>query len=256
MNLRILGCSGGIGKGLHTSSYLIDDDVLFDAGSGVGELTLSEMRKLKHVFITHSHMDHVLSIPLLVDTLFADLQGRPLLVHARTETIEALKQHVFNWQLWPDFTELPNRQSAVLKFIEMQPGEHLMLGERRIEMVEVNHTVPAAAYILQAENKTFVYSGDTTTNESLWNRLNQLSSIDFMIIETAFDNAEIELAKLAKHYCPGLLAADLKKLRHNALIGISHLKPGDESTIYQQCCEAVENRHTLCQLNSGDVFQI
>jgi hypothetical protein len=77
-----------------------------------------------------------------------------------------------------------------------------------------------------------------------------------MIIETAFDNAEIELAKLARHYCPSLLAEDLKKLRHNVSIGISHLKPGDEATIYQQCCDAVESRHTLCRLNSGDVFRI
>lgn len=256
MNLRVLGSSGGIGKGLFTSSYLIDDDVLLDAGTGVGSLTLDEMRKLKHVFVTHSHMDHVLSIPLLVDTLFADLQNQPLLVHARAETIAVLKQHVFNWQLWPDFTELPNKQSPVLVFVEMMPGDHVVLGERRIEMVDVNHTVPASAYIVESANKVFVYSGDTTTNDNLWNRLNQLASVDLMIIETAFADEEQELARLARHYCPSLLAADLKKLKHSTMIGISHLKPGAESHIFQQCCDGVENRHNLRHLNSGDVFQI
>ena len=256
MKLRVLGCSGGIGKGLFTSSYLIDDDILLDAGTGVGELTLEEMRRLKHIFVTHSHMDHVLSIPLLVDTLFADLQSQPLLVHARAETIAALKQHVFNWQLWPDFTELPNRQLPVLEFIEMMPGDHVVLGERRIEMVDVNHAVPASAYIVESDSKVLVYSGDTTTNDTLWQRLNQMKGVDFMIIEAAFGDEEQELAELARHYCPGLLAEDLKKLNHSTTIGISHLKPGAESSIFQQCRDAVDKRHNLRHLNSGDVFQI
>lgn len=256
MKLRVLGCSGGISQGLHTSSYMVDDDILLDAGTGVGELTLDEMRKLKHLFITHSHMDHVLSIPLLVDTLFADLQVEPLRVHARAETIQALKTHMFNWQLWPDFTELPNKTSPVLEFIEMAPGDEFVLGDRLIEMVDVNHTVPASAYIVQCPRATFVYSGDTTTNDSLWQRLNELHRVDFMVLEAAFPEEEIELAKLAKHYCPSLLAADLRKLKHQPRVGISHLKPGEEDNIFEQCREAVNGEYELCHLTSDDHFQI
>jgi len=256
MNLRILGCSGGIGKGLRTSSYLIENEILLDAGSGVGDLTLQEMQVIKHVFITHSHMDHILSIPLLVDTLFAELMSSPLQVHARPETIEALKQHIFNWQIWPDFTELPNRQAPVLEFVPMEPGDVFELAGHRIEMVDVNHTVPACAYIVSSPDRVFVYSGDTTTNEVLWERLNALPGIDFMVIETAFENKEIELAKLARHYCPELLAADLKKLKHKPKICISHLKPGDEAQIFNECLEAVPEHFHLCRLNSGDHFQI
>lgn len=256
MKLRVLGCSGGIGQGLRTSSYMIDDDILLDAGSGVGDLTLDEMRQLKHLFVTHSHMDHVLSIPLLVDTLFSDLLQSPLKVFARAETIAALKQHMFNWQLWPDFTELPNKASPVLTFIEMNPGDVVDVDGRSIEMVDVNHTIPACAYIVQSAQTTFVYSGDTTTNDTLWQRLNELPSVDFMIIETAFSDQELELAKLAHHYCPSLLAADLKKLRHQPKIGISHLKPGSEDTIFQQCVDAMEGSRNLCHLASDDHFQI
>jgi len=256
MKFRVLGCSGGIGQGLHTSSYMIDDDILLDAGTGVGGLTLEEMHQLKHVFITHSHMDHVLSIPLLVDTLFSDLQKQPLLVYARAETIQILKEHIFNWQLWPDFTELPSKENPVLKLIEMNPGDEMYVGERRIEMVNVNHTVPACAYIVEADDKVFAYSGDTTTNDNLWNRLNQCSKLDFIVVETAFSEEEIELAKLAKHYCPSILAADLKKLNHKVKIGISHLKPGDENHIFQQCCDEVKGEHELCHLANNDNFQI
>ena len=256
MKLRVLGCSGGIGQGLHTSSFMVDDDILLDAGTGVGELTLDEMRQIKHLFITHSHMDHVLSIPLLVDTLFTELQAEPLRVHARAETIQTLKIHMFNWQLWPDFTELPNKTSPVLEFIEMAPGDEFVLGDRLIEMVNVNHTVPASGYIVQCPGTTFVYSGDTTTNDSLWQRLNELSKVDFLVLETAFAEEEMELAKLAKHYCPSLMAADLKKLKHQPRVGISHLKPGEEDRIFEQCREAVNGEYELCHLTSDDHFQI
>jgi len=256
MKLRVLGCSGGIGQGLRTSSYMIDNDILLDAGTGVGDLTLQEMRQLTHLFITHSHMDHVLSIPLLVDTLFTELLERPLLVYARKETIKVLKEHMFNWQLWPDFTKLPDESSPVLKFVEMNPGDAVMVGKRRIEMVNVNHTVPASAYIVETPEATFAYSGDTTTNDNLWARLNQLPRLDFMIIETAFTNEDIELARLAKHYCPILLAQDLQKLNHQPKIGISHLKPGAEKLIFEQCQEAVLGKYSCCHLASDDHFQI
>ncbi len=256
MKLRVLGCSGGISKGLRTSSYMIDNDILLDAGTGVGDLSLQEMHQLKHIFISHSHMDHVLSIPLLVDTLFADLQQQPLLVYARAETIKILKQHIFNWQLWPDFSELPSKKSPALKLIEMNPGDVITLGERSIEMVNVNHTVPASAFIVESAGKVLAYSGDTTTNDSLWKRLNEYKKLDFMIVEAAFAEEEIELAKLARHYCPSLLAQDLKKLKHKVKIGISHLKPGDEKHIYQQCVDAVAGEHELCQLAGDDIFQI
>ncbi len=255
MKLRVLGCSGGIGQGLRTSSYMIDDDILLDAGTGVGDLTLEEMRGIRHIFITHSHMDHVLSIPLLVDTLFTDLK-QPMQVYARKETLQTLREHMFNWKLWPDFTELPDRESPVLQLNEMNPGDEMQIDGRRIEMVDVHHSVPASAYILESSTTTFVYSGDTTTNDTLWTRLNQLNKVDFMIIETAFANEEQELAKLARHYCPSLLAEDLRKLKHQPKIGISHLKPGDEARIFDECVEAVDGQFSLCHLASDDHFQI
>ncbi len=256
MKLRVLGCSGGIGQGLYTSSYLIDHDTLLDAGSGVGELTLKEMRQLTHIFITHSHMDHILSIPLLVDTLYSHLKKQPLTVYARTETIEALKAHIFNWQIWPDFSELPDKQSPVLKFIEMNPGDVVYVGEKQVEMIDVNHSVPAAAYMVTSNGKSLAYTGDTTTCDALWQRLNQLPELNLLLIEVAFPQEEIELAHLSKHYCPSLMAHDLKKLMHKPQIGVVHFKLGDEKCIFEQCCKAVNNQLKLCHLASGDIFQI
>ena len=256
MNLRILGCSGGIAQNLRTSSYLIDEDILLDAGTGVGDLTMDEMRKLKHIFITHSHMDHIVSIPLLLDTLFSDLIAEPLIIHARQETLDAIEQHIFNWSIWPDFSELPSKEVPVVSMSVMAPGDVIDINGRSIEMIDVNHSVPAAAYAVKAAETVLVYSGDTTTNDSLWDRLNAYPRVDFMIVECAFANHHIQLAKLAHHYCPSLLVDDLKKLRHQPKIGISHLKPGEEDLIMQECRAALHEERKICQMSSDDNFQI
>ena len=88
MQIRVLGCSGGIFKGVATTSFLLDDDILIDAGTGVAELTLAEMRAIRRVFITHSHLDHIASLPLLADTMFDSLVGNPLIVHAQPQTLQ------------------------------------------------------------------------------------------------------------------------------------------------------------------------
>ena len=72
MQIRILGCSGGIGASLRTTSILIDQDVLIDCGTGIGDLNIEQMKQIKHVFITHSHLDHTAALPLLIDTIFGD----------------------------------------------------------------------------------------------------------------------------------------------------------------------------------------
>lgn len=255
MRLRVLGCSGGIGQNLRTSTFLLDDDILLDAGTGVGDLTMDEMRNLKHIFITHSHMDHITSIPLLIDTLFSELKD-PLQVYAQPETIEAMKTHIFNWKIWPDFAELPTRDSPVLKFLPMHPGDVVKIKDRSIRMIKVEHTVPAVAYAVTSNNGCMAYSGDTSTNDSLWQALNELPSLDLLIVESGFANHDLELARLARHYCPSLLAEDIKKLKHKPKLCISHLKPGEETAIMKQCQSALGEDWELHQLSSGDVFQI
>ena len=255
MKVRVLGCSGGINQNVATTSFLVDDDLLIDAGTGVCDLSLDEMRLIKHIFITHSHLDHIASIPLLADTLFDDLIGQPLIVHALPETIKALQDHIFNWTIWPNFTELPHKTDAVLKLEAMTAGAVLELSGRQIEMISVNHSVPGVAYRVEADGKAFAFSGDTTSNENLWASLNKHDTLDLLFVESAFTDQDIELAKIAFHYCPQLLAADLPKLNHKTKVCISHLKPGSEQEIIEQCTAALPD-WDIQQLKNGDVFQL
>ena len=132
MRLRVLGCSGGIGgRHLRTTSFLADGDILIDAGTGVGDLTLAELSQIDHIFITHSHLDHVTSIPFLVDTI-GGMRGKPIDVYATRATTEILKNHLFNWAIWPDFTEIPSPEAPFLRYREIEVGEPVSLGGRTI----------------------------------------------------------------------------------------------------------------------------
>jgi ribonuclease BN (tRNA processing enzyme) len=233
MKLRTLGCSGGIGGNQRTTSFLLDRDILIDAGTGVNELSLTELSMIDHVFITHSHLDHIASIPLMVDSVWA-MRDRPLIIYGIEQTLEILKQHIFNWKIWPDFSEIPNARNPSMIYRPILLGETVILNERRITAVPANHAVPAVGFHLDSGNASLVFSGDTTTCDALWEVVNRIENLRYLIIETAFSDNEKELAVLSKHLCPGLLDEELKKLQREAEVFITHLKPGEIELTMQQ----------------------
>lgn len=252
MRLRILGCSGGIGGNLRTTSMLLDHDVLIDAGTGVSDLSLSEMLMIDHVFVTHSHLDHIASIPLMVDSV-GFLRDKPLTIHATAETIAILKQHVFNWQIWPDFSQIMNEQQPCLRYEAIELGRTVMLGNRKITPLPANHVVPAVGFQLDSGEASLVFSGDTTTCDALWEAVNRIGNLRYLIVETAFPNEERELALRAKHFCPDLLAQDILKLKRDPQIFITHLKPGEVELTMQEISRSVTGFVPL-MLQNGQVF--
>ena len=197
MKVRVLGCSGAIAKDCRTTSFLIDDDVLIDAGTGVGDLTLDEMRKIDQVFLTHSHLDHIAALPLMVDACAAR-RVSPLQIHALAGTIEALRTHIFNDVIWPDFSRIPSPEAPFVSFHEIKTGQTLQLKGKLIEVLPAVHTVPAVGYALTAGSGCWVFSGDTERNPAFWKRVNELN-VAMLVIETAFSNREKDLAKLSLH---------------------------------------------------------
>ena len=253
MRLRILGCSGGIGGNARTTSMLLDHDVLIDAGTGVGDLSLAELSLIEHVFVTHSHLDHIACIPLLLDSVgFA--REKPLTVYATEETLEIIRQHVFNWKIWPDFSRIPSAQQPVMRYHAIRLGQAVELGGRRITALPANHVVPTVGFRIDSGAASLVFSGDTTTNDALWEAVNRIPDLRYLIVETAFCNAEKEIAVVAKHFCPSLLAEDLLKLELEPEIYITHLKPGEADLIMREISECVQGC-TPRMLRNGQVFE-
>jgi ribonuclease BN (tRNA processing enzyme) len=252
MKLRILGCSGGIGGSLRTTSMLLDHDVLIDAGTGVGDLSIEELSRIDHVFLTHSHLDHVASIPFLVDSV-GWMRDKPLTVYAIEPTLEILRQHLFNWKLWPDFTQIPEPAKAFLRYKAVALGETVTVGGRKLTPMPANHVVPAVGYRIDSGSASLVFTGDTTTNDALWVEVNKIDNLRYLIIETAFCNREKDLAVASKHLCPSLLADELRKLKRKADIYITHLKPGEAELTMREIQESagawqprmLENNQTI-----------
>jgi ribonuclease BN (tRNA processing enzyme) len=237
MRLRVLGCSGSIGgQQNRTTSFLVDQDILVDAGTGVGDLSLAELTLIDHIFVTHSHLDHVNSIAFFLDSVGA-LRPKPVTVYATGPTIATLKKNLFNWDIWPDFTQIPTPEQPWLRYQEIEVGKVITLGGRRITVLPAVHTVPAVGYQLDSGKGSLVFTGDTGPNDALWQVVNRIENLKFLIIETAFSDKDRKLAELALHLCPSMLAEELAKLKRRAEIYITHLKPSEVELTMQEIDE-------------------
>ena len=271
MNIRVLGCSGAIASGYKTTAFLLDDDVLIDAGTGVGELPLEALAAIDHILLSHSHLDHILSIALVADAVMRlrEAQRRPpIQIHALQATLDALRQHVFNGVIWPDFTQLPSAQAPALQFVPFEVGDVVCLpgvrGERRVEVLSAHHTVPAVGFAVEvprplapgpgAPASYWVYTGDTGPNPALWKRLRQIR-VAHLVIETAFSNEEGQLAQISRHLCPSMLGHELAQLPERARVYITHIKPGEEAAVMAEV-RALCTGHDIQALQAGQCFEL
>lgn len=256
MQLRILGCSGGIGPGLRTTSMLIDDDVLIDCGSGVGDLTLAEQGSIRHIFITHGHLDHIAFIPFLVDSAFDALVGNPITIHLQAETLDMLRQCIFNGKIWPDFAKLPNEAYPVITYDVIKPGQKVDVDGRIFDVIQVTHTQPAVGYRVQSPSgKSFAFTGDTKNTDEFWEVLNSYPGLDVLIVECAYADHEDALSEIAGHHRPSTLSVDLDKLRHQPALYITHQKPGQEDRIMHELSVLLTNRKAE-RLQHGQAFDL
>lgn len=264
MKLRVLGCSGAIAKDCRTTSFLLDADVLVDAGTGVGDLSLAEMRQIDHVFLTHSHLDHIAALPLMVDAIAAQ-RSRPICVHALAGTLEALRAHVFNNVIWPDFTRIPSEAAPFVRFHEIAVGTAIQVGGKTIEPLPAVHTVPACGYAVSAGGPHWVFTGDTERNPAFWQRLEQLD-VAMLVIETAFSNREQELARRSLHLSPATLAQELSHMdrARKVPIYITHTKPSETVLIMAEIEQfdrtggvaGEADVHDIRWLEAGQEFEI
>lgn len=263
MKVRVLGCSGAIAKDCKTTSFLVDADVLIDAGTGVGDLTLDEMCAINHVFLTHSHLDHVAALPLMVDAV-ASQRTAPLKIYALAGTIAALKAHIFNNVIWPDFSVIPTVAAPFISFHAINVGETTLITGKTIEALPAVHTVPAVGYAVSAGGPCWVFTGDTERNPAFWQRLEQLD-VAMLVIETAFSNREKDLARRSLHLSPVALAEELEGIppQKQFPIFITHTKPFETELIMDEIAEfdgaVPAGRHVphdIRWLKAGQAFEV
>lgn len=239
MRLTILGCTGGIAADLRTTCLMLDHDILVDAGTGVGDLTMEQMLRIDAVFLTHSHLDHTALLPMLAD-MVGPRRDKPLTVYALPETCAILKQDMFNFRLWPDYTSLPTLANPYLVFRTIAVGCTVDISGRRITPLPVRHAVPGVAYQFEGPKASFVFSGDTTYYPPFWHALSAITNLRYLMIEATFLDCNTAAARAAGHMRPKLLALGLKHLNKSVHFLITHMEPGNEDATMAEIRKAVE----------------
>lgn len=252
MKMRVLGCAGGIGgQEKLTTCLAVDEDILLDAGTGLSSLTLDQLVGINHIFITHSHLDHVAGLALLVDAVQGKRTGS-LNVYATQPVIDALKKHLFNWVLWPDFTRIPNETQPAMRWQPIEYGQTLVLNGRLITPHAVNHTVGSAAYWVRAASGGFLFTGDMSSTPSLWEKMAGEKLLKQVIVDCSFTNADRELAEKSLHFCPQTLMEETRFLPEAIEFLIYHLKPGQEQQIMRELGE--DTARSYRAVKCGDTF--
>lgn len=237
---------GGISPRQHLSCFIIDDAVAVDAGSLAMAATPEQKNEIRNIVLTHAHLDHIAGLPLFIDDLFAFLT-EPVCVYATAEVIEILERDVFNWSVYPRFSELKNSNGSVLKYFPFDIGVEFNVRHLRVKAVEVNHKVPSVGFIIKNGEKTLAISGDTAQPEKFWEAVNDEENLDALLIECAFPDEMQKLACASHHLTPRVLQSEITNLKHeDCPIWVINLKPMYREKIIEQIAELeVENLKIL-----------
>lgn len=214
--------------------YIVDDRVALDAGSLALALTDAQRATVRDIIITHPHMDHIASLPIFIDDLFA-LLTQPVRIYATPEVIELLERDIFNWTVYPRFSELKNEHGPVMRYVPFRTGEEFRVGHLTVRAVNVNHIVPTVGLVISDGRATLAFSSDTAETEEFWRLVNSLPRLDALLIEASFPDSMAQLAAVSGHLTPAGVARELAKLtRAGADILAMHLKPTYREAVAQE----------------------
>src|ERR1039457_6796037 len=202
MKLHVLGCSGTEAPGNNTSAFLIDDCLLLDAGTVCSVIDPDAQAKIRHILVTHTHLDHVKGIPLLADSLaLGSPSGTAITIHSIPEIIESLHTHLLNDVMWPDFTCIPSAEAPTVILAAVETGKEAVIGGYRVTAMPVRHSIPAVGYIISDDRSTLLYTGDTGPSDEIWKQTDMLHAA---IIEVSFPDEHLPLARQTGHLTPTL----------------------------------------------------
>ncbi len=255
MRLKVLGCSGADFPGHHLSGFLLNEKILFDAGSLTHVLHEKAQIKVKNVFITHAHLDHIIGIPFLADNIIVGKHQSRINIFSIPSVVRTIKKGLLNSAVWPDFTEIPNIEESIVNLIELKAGQSTRIDELTITSYEVLHSVPAVGYLIQdGKERRIFYTGDMGPSDGTWKRLRG-RPVHCLIIDVSFPNKMNDLAARTGHLTPLLLKEELQKMESiPESIYVTHLKPQYRRMIEREL-QSLGIRH-LRVLRNGQTIRI
>lgn len=232
----------------HLACFVVDDCVAFDAGSLAMSCTDGQRASIRDVVLTHAHLDHIAGLPLFIDDLYATL-AEPVKVHAMSEVIDVLERDIFNWSVYPRFSELRNSNGQVMIYQPFSLGREFSVKHLRVMAVAVNHRVPASGFIISDKTSSVAMSGDTSEMDEFWTVVNNQPTLSALMIECAFPNELQDLAELSHHLTPKTLAAEMEKFElPDCPVFIINVKPNYREQVIAQLLELKLERVSIMEV--------
>jgi ribonuclease BN (tRNA processing enzyme) len=248
----VLGSYGGREPGCYLPSFLFNECLLVDAGSGASTLTVAEQSRLKGILISHTHLDHVGEIPFIADNIFGT-KDSSLPIVSLQPVLDDLHKYLFNNIIWPDFTVLSAGANPILEFIGIEEGEEKCIAGIKFTAYRVDHSLNAVGYLLSDENGTVLFSGDTGPTEKIWKKAHEADNLRAIITEVSFPNFMKDVAEVAKHLTPKSLLEETKKMPADIPIYLYHEKIRFHDEIAKELEKLNEPR--LKMLVQGEIYE-
>lgn len=253
MIVRIIGGHGGISPGFKATSYLIDGDLLIDAGSVAEGIPITEQAKIKHILISHAHLDHIKDLAFMSDNCFG-VNEKPFEVYCNQHVHDAIKKHLFNDVIWPDFSTLPSKEKPTMRFHIIEPEKSFQLGNYKITPVEVNHPGNALGFIIEKKNSSILFTQDTGPTDRIWDIGQKVENLRAIFTEVSFPNNLKQVAIDSYHHTPQTLSYEIPKMPKDVPIFLGHLKPNFQDQLYKEIEEIGCDRISL--LGSDDTSYV
>ncbi len=215
------------------ASYIVNDSIVIDAGSIGFVSPLDVQKQVKHVFISHSHTDHLASLPIFIDNVYTPGPECPM-VYGNADVLDCLQKHVFNERIWPDMIRLSGEETPFLKTQEIQSETTIEVEGVRITPVALDHIVPAMGFILEDDEAAIAIVSDTNPTTRIWEVINEQQNLQAVFLESSFPNHMAWLAEKAMHLTPEMFAGELQKLKQPARVIAIHIKTAFDEQIKKE----------------------
>jgi ribonuclease BN (tRNA processing enzyme) len=241
VQVKIIGGHGGVTRNYHATSYLIDESILIDAGSVASGLDIQDQLKIDHILISHSHLDHIKDLAFICDNCFG-LKDKPFNVWTHKTVRKAIKDHLFNDAIWPDFSALPTKDEPTIIFNDIPAEKELVLGEYKVMPVHVTHPGDAMGFIVEKGDVAILFTQDTKATDRIWEVGKKYKNLKGIFTEVSFPNFLQKVADLSDHHTPNTMKEELKKMPGEVPVYLGHLKPNYQEQLIQEITDLGEPR--------------
>ena len=225
--------SSGAAAPQYATSFLLDDTVAIDAGSIGFYATPQDQSRIRHIFITHSHIDHVGSLPVFVENSY---EGKAdcVIIHGSDAVLDSLTRDVFNDRIWPDFPNLAPANAPFLKLERLEAGQPVEVEGLRVTPVSVDHVVPTFGFIVEDDHSAVVFPSDTGPTDEIWQVANRTRNLKAVFLEVTFPNHMAKLATVSKHLTPETFGREVRKLTSRVPVIAVHIKAGYQDEVVRE----------------------